>query len=331
FAQAVKLRTSTDASLRSDFDSLPKFVQASLFAGAEVLAARRAPFDERYAASKAMKDEGNGYFAAGRFDEAINCYEKALSVFIYLQSRHPDWKRRGIRDEDLSHVNFTGDASIESGGNPTQPARVAELKLSLYLNLALALHRRRDFPAAIAAADAALGVQPRCPKALFRRAMARTAPASAGATELDMAVADLAAAATEDPADCAVAAALARLRAERRAQRRADKATFAGMFNRGEVYVSDDDEGGGEHLERQAEEAERAGADEDAAECRRRAGEYRTALADAKRQAAVTARRERGRLDWLNPTPKMIEEARRDGVDLNDLQVRAMMAELEAE
>ena len=41
--QAIKIRVSTDAKLRVDFDARPKFQQASLFASPEASSSRQAP------------------------------------------------------------------------------------------------------------------------------------------------------------------------------------------------------------------------------------------------------------------------------------------------
>jgi tetratricopeptide (TPR) repeat protein len=114
-----------------------------------------------------------------------------------------------------------------------------EFKKACYLNIALVSLQQRAYTPCIQACSRALQVDPDCAKALYRRAQARTAPASAGATEVELAVADLVKAAALAPDDTAVRKLLAQLRADCRRQRAADKRTFSGMFERGAVVEAE--------------------------------------------------------------------------------------------
>ena len=92
--QAVKIKKAQCASLRTKFDSYPKFYQNSIFPLEEVIQARddTISFDERLNAAKNIKNQGNIAFQQSHFPEAISQYEKTLSVFKYLENHNPNWK-----------------------------------------------------------------------------------------------------------------------------------------------------------------------------------------------------------------------------------------------
>ena len=94
---------------------------------------------------------------------------------------------------------------------------------------------------AILACDAALEIDPRSSKALFRRAMSRIAPVSAGGVEYDSALGDLSLAYSIAPDDRVVAGKLRQLKALRKQQSKTDKKTFSGMFDRGNVYLEENE------------------------------------------------------------------------------------------
>jgi len=97
--------------------------------------------------------------------------------------------------------------------------------------------RLGQFTVAIDACNDALRLDSTNSKALYRRAVARMSPASAGSTELDASIVDLQTAIRAHPDDETVARELRRLKGMRKRQRAADKKTFGGLFQRGEVVA----------------------------------------------------------------------------------------------
>ncbi|CAJ1380076.1 unnamed protein product [Effrenium voratum] len=165
-------------------------------------------------------------------EEAVRRYEKAAGLLRYVECIRPDWKNddgsyKGIEDEWLRVVDLK---DLE------EPAEAKELVSSCYLNIALASQKLEKFDDMKKACDEVLGkVNPSSAKALYRRACARMAPASAVDADRDAAIQDLVAAAKLAPQDKEVRSLLNRLRDEKKKQELEKRSTFGGLFQRGEV------------------------------------------------------------------------------------------------
>jgi len=229
--QAVKMKTAQSAPDRNKFDTWPRFYQNSIFAKDEVIAARKMEFLERKDFCEKMKVLGNGSLEKGDMMDANHCYEQALAVFKFAENTNPDWKNKGIKDDDLTESSF----EIDTIFNPQQVREIESLLLACYLNLAYCCHQMQDFDVAILACDAALEISPQSAKAFYRRALARVGPPGAGGLELDQAVVDLRHSQNVG-GDKMVGRKLRELIEIKRKQARSDKKTFTGMFSRGEVY-----------------------------------------------------------------------------------------------
>jgi hypothetical protein len=127
-AEAVKLKSAQQAQLRPIWDAWPQYFQHSMFMQEPILSLREKTFDQRMEAAKDIKDNGNKLFAKGQYEEAVAQYEKALSIFKYCENIDPDWKKKGIRDDDIRVIEFKPDDLEEQ-------ATLDSLMLSLYLNI----------------------------------------------------------------------------------------------------------------------------------------------------------------------------------------------------
>jgi len=112
---------------------------------------------------------------------------------------------------------------------------------SVYLNIGLACQRTGDHDVCIQACDAALELDSHSSKALYRRAMSRIAPKSAGGVEYEKALSDLTLANKHNPEDRNILTQLRKLRGDLKQQQKNDKKTFTGMFERGEIYLADNE------------------------------------------------------------------------------------------
>ena len=353
--QAVAMKTARHAVDRRRFDSLPRFRQNSMFATDEMKGFRALGFQDRMAAAVRLKEEGTALFKGGaeRFVEAGLRYENAVAVFRYFENLNPNWKNSHIEDAHMLERDFLRD----DGPSDAQKAAVRELCLGCYLNMSLAYARAKDFAQAVQAADEALKLDERCVKAYYRRAMALIGPAGSGGTEAEQATADLQKAFDIDPTNRAVRKQLQALRRGTAQQRRQDRKTFAGMFDRGELYSK-------EELQRRAAEAAEetdaaSGAPDGAVaaidrelarmpfeqqvrqmemlaerfereEDHEKAGALREALRDAKRKEAERrAQSAAAQLDFRNPTAEMIADAEARGIDLSDPAVQRMLEDLQ--
>ncbi|CAM9126481.1 unnamed protein product [Ectocarpus sp. 12 AP-2014] len=228
--QAISIRTSTDANLRVDFDARPKFQQASMFANQEVLAARDLPLEKRVGECTSLKLEGNEEMRNGCPDKACQLYEQALAMFWYLKNHNINWKTSGIKDEDIEEVNF-----CLGRGSEKSTEEIRDLNVALLLNIARAYSAQNDHTTSARACSAALTLNPCSAKALYLRGKALVSPASAGAFETDAAIRDVSRAAKLAPSDCLIKAFMAKLKTEKANQKETDRATFAGMFGRGNI------------------------------------------------------------------------------------------------
>ncbi|KAL3674023.1 hypothetical protein V7S43_001706 [Phytophthora oleae] len=326
--KAVKLKGAQQAQLRTQFDSWPQYFQHSLFMQESVVSVRSKPFAERIAAAEGMKATGNDHFNSEAFEEAVAEYEKALAVFKYLENKDPGWKKKGIEDTDMIVMNF-------QCSDPEDQKRLDALKISCYLNIAVAKFKLKEFPVCIRACDDTLELDPKNVKAYYRRAQALITPASSGALEFDRAIADLQKAYAIDPENRGVRKLLRELMEQRTKQRALDKETFSGMFNRGQVYDETEaakdaqvDEAAREQKFRQeVEEAETLARGFEA----KGKAEYAKEIRDKISQAQEVRSRRLKCVDFFNPTPEMIANARESEVDLTDPNVQQMLHDLQEE
>jgi len=356
---------------RRCFDSWPAFYQHTLFMRGPVLELRGLPLAERLAQAMALKDCGNERFKARALSEAIHLYEQAAGVFRYATNTDPDWKSKGLRDETIAEVDERGEPGTELHaqvvaflvscysnlaaaylGRAALPRSPAAVDASLSGTTPSA-----DYALCIAACTTVLSLDPSCTKALYRRARARVEPLSAREGAVDAAIRDLSEAALGAPDDRAVRELLGRcplpraprlcsahhqltrpspprrLRRDKASKREAEASTFAGMFNRGQIY--DDDAlasdgaasaGAGAEAERRvaaaqadvdmAEELLRAlrsrGQRDDAEVLQAQLTERRRQLAGYRRAAGQT--RAEAPIDFRNPTSAQRAGARQRGV-----------------
>jgi len=175
-----------------------------------------------------------------------------------------------------------------------------------------------------------------------------------------LAIEDLAKASALDPSNQSVKRLLVRLRAERRVQREKDNQTYTGLFDRGQIYdkVSQEAQlakatvrsGGSllssgatyedlekriegitdqDPIEKRIEDAEllrdlyvRNGKEDEARQ-------LNDQIKNAKKASKTTA--EPPKIDWSNPPPELVEDAKKSGLDLTDPLVVQELQRLERE
>jgi len=352
--EAVKLKSAQMGQKRQTYEKWPFFVQHTLFHGEkdDFKAWRQLPFDEKIEISERIKEEGNELFQKGSWSDAVDKYEEAATLVYYCYSTDPGWRQnnRGIDDDVLVLVN-------DEGSNEDEKRQQQKLRLACCLNLAACKQKLEKYDEAIAACDVALELDPQNVKGLYRRAEARVRPSSSTAYDLDLAIKDLAKAHSVDPRNSMVEKLLTRLREERKVQREKDSKTFTGMFNRGEIYeqgmerardpcqnevemreiqkrieeISDDDP-----IEKRIKDAEllrdlymRNGKEDEAKELNEKIKAAKQALKDQAKEASTPS--PPPKMDWSNPTPEMIEDAKKHGLDLTDPAILAELQRLEEE
>jgi len=356
---AVKLKSAQMGQKRKTYETWPYFVQHTLFHSEkdEFKAWRLMPFDEKIEQSDKLKEEGTKLYKEGRFSDAVDKYEEAPSLFHYCYSNDPGWRKnnRGIDDDVLVLVDDTGADADEA-------AQIKKLRLTCALNIAQCKLKLAKFDEAVKACDVVLELDPENVKALYRRAEGRVRPSAATAYDHDCAIKDLNKANQIDPEEKNVSSLLKTLREERRKQRSKDKGTFEGMFGRGEIYdklsmeqaeaakassntghrweglpndkdvndlraridnVSDDDP-----IEKRIADAELLRDLYERNDKHEEAEKLNEQIKNAKR-AVKEQQEKRVPIDFSKPTPEMIADAEKYGLDLTDPMVQAELRRIE--
>ena len=216
-----------------------------------------------------------------------------------------------------------------------------------------------DYKKCVQACTNAIEIDEHNSKALYRRARALSEPMTATDADTDAAIRDLTDAAAAAPEDKAVRSLLVKLKKARAEAKKKDASALKGLFSKSEIYDEKtlaaqqaraeeekrlneplDQARTPEDCEREAREAEAAvahlrarGRHQDAAELekkvadhRRQLDEYKTAAAQAEAKAK---RNDPRNMDFANPTPEQIADAKEHGIDLLDPLVKKELQRLQ--
>lgn len=137
--QAAKMKGAIMAKDKRRFETWPKYLQHTMYNQEKLSEIRALPVKERLAKASEMKEEGNELLSQGRYDDAMNVYEKALGVYYYVHNREPDWKKKGINDADVKIV----DEALEDAG-AEMAAQVKQFKTAVLLNISRAAENLGD-------------------------------------------------------------------------------------------------------------------------------------------------------------------------------------------
>jgi len=193
--QAVKIKTRQLAASRTKYDSLPSFLQSSIFVTDEVINARNNNnFNEKIKAAIAFKNDGNTAYRDGCFDDAMRQYQMALHVFRFLENNNPDV--HSIKDEYLKEVMYA-----PSNNETFQQQQLEQFLVTIYNNIALTMMKTNEYQTATQACDYALEIDNKNDKAFYLRALARLAPKNASATDEELAIVDLRSAVMNNPSN----------------------------------------------------------------------------------------------------------------------------------
>ena len=330
--RAVKIKSSQSAALSSKYNALPTFVQCSIFPSDEVINARNLViFSERLNTAMTWKEEGNASYRDGQFDDALEKYKMALSLFRHVENSNPNIKNEGIKDEYLREVIYVAKSEDEK-------MQLQHFLVKIYNNLALVALKRMEYQTAIQACDCAIEVDKANDKSFYLRAQARLLPKCSTSTDEELAMKDLKTAAEINPKNKQTRTQLSELRVRVKSQRVKDEDTFAGLFDRGEVYYANEldeekearrkyynekDKGQDVILGRQLAQmyAER-GMVEEKAKIEKSLKLVNDGSASEQLMKDI---------DFRNPTTKMIEEADAMGVDLSDPQTIELLEQMKQE
>eukprot|EP01038_Epipyxis_sp_PR26KG_P010231 gene10231-13763_t len=226
FQRAATLKTASQAVFRKKYNSYPPWYQHSLFSQQDIINARKlSQFDELYEFSSTCKIIGNQYFESGDYMEAIDQYERALSLFKWIESMEEDWKRKEIDDDKLLLLEY-------QPKNNDEISKINQLFINCYLNLAVCYQKMNEWMNSIRACDAVLELDNNNIKAYYRRAQARILPLSCGTIDNQQALKDLKQALSIDSTNKSVLTAYKKLKNELSKQINIDKKVFNNLFDR---------------------------------------------------------------------------------------------------
>jgi hypothetical protein len=364
---AMKIKGAQMEQDRKKFEVWPQFLQNSMWERNETtLKLRELPPAERLQGAAALKDEGNELFKKKKYTSAVELYEAAVGSFVYAKQLDPDWKKKGIKDETIELIDERGDDADKEKIEAFLVSCYNNLA-ACYLGRASSGRPEPggsidgDYKLCVQASTAGINIAPSC-KALYRRARGLCEPLTSTDDDVDAAIRDLVAAASAEPEDKAVRQLLTRLRQEKKEKKEKERTGMAGMFAKGELYDKATLEGMAkreesqkkalekksdkartpEECEREQAEAMRAvehlrgqgrHADADSLEAKVREhqgqlNEYKRAVAEDEERAK---RHDPTQIDYSDPTPEQVEDAKKHGIDLFDPMVRQELQRLQQE
>ena len=310
---------------RRRFDSFPTLLQSTLYdEDVRVENARKLDFRDRLAVAGAIKNDGNGAFGKKDFEGALQLYEQALSIFHFLQNENNAWKTEGIKDGDIVQRRH------DCGNDEDQKAQLREFMAACYNNATLAALKLERYHYALQAAECAVETS-RSTKSLYLRAKARLGDSC---EEQSLAREDLLASLECDPENNAARKMLAHLNKRAMVQKKQDRETFGGLFDRGEVYVTDD----GSDAATKVRDADATREEADILMAKRLVQHYAEQGDDEKKhelEASIERATQKAspgvRFDFRNPPTELLEDARSHGVDLTDPATVNFLEELQEE
>lgn len=148
--QAVRIKTAQQETFRRNFDSLPKYIQNSMFQSAELAEYRLSPnsengFEKIIQFGDELSENGKMAYQENKdMYAAYTYYEKALHLVVYLVNTAENWKKKGIHDEDIEYYDLvqtcnTGYKNAAVGTillSDNERHELAKRKLSCCLNIA---------------------------------------------------------------------------------------------------------------------------------------------------------------------------------------------------
>lgn len=340
--QAGKLKSKQGEVFRRKYDSFPLWYQHSMFSNEGVNRARSKKFDERFKEALEYKEKGNESMKNNELYDAMHDYERALSIFTWIENLKEDWTRKEIEDNMIKECKYDPQSAEEADA-------IRGLQISCLLNLSLVYIRQQQWGDVIRACTEVLDIDPQNPKAFYRRAQARYLPMHCGATENEMALVDLKKAVQASPKDKIIKREYLNLKTELEKQQQRDSQQFGGLFKRGRIVEDVPNIATANHgmtLEdamrslKDAESASRRyyedGKYEDSARLQSTVERIRTDIESFKAQRHEELRKSSATnpfldLDMSNVTPQMIEDAKKHGLDLNDAGVRNYIIEVQNE
>eukprot|EP00658_Telonema_sp_P-2_P025635 TRINITY_DN20327_c0_g1_i4.p1 TRINITY_DN20327_c0_g1~~TRINITY_DN20327_c0_g1_i4.p1 ORF type:complete len:402 (-),score=118.01 TRINITY_DN20327_c0_g1_i4:447-1652(-) len=188
--------TARQEAQKKEFEAHQAAERAELEASGVVRDTRQLPFEERMKLVLKNKEEGTELFKGGNWEPAAVRYTKALN-----------------------HTELIKDPSDE------EKQEKDKVRLSLYLNLAMAFSKMKKWNKAIDNCRYALEVDPKNSKALFRRATAYYEE-----KDYDQAQVDLETASCIEPVDPAVTKMLKIVQKAIAKREKKEKATYGKMF-----------------------------------------------------------------------------------------------------
>lgn len=127
---AVSIKTNQLAQKKKFFESLPTFLQAGVYYTKKLSNIRKQRFHQKSFVYEIIKHEGGKAFKIEDFNRACRKYEEALCIWRYYYCTNPKWEQEGIEDAYLQHYEAIGDT-------PEQIFKIRELKIKMYLNIAI--------------------------------------------------------------------------------------------------------------------------------------------------------------------------------------------------
>lgn len=160
--QACTLKTKQNEIFRRKFDLWPSWLQHTMFADEIILETRTLPFKgsfihtsshshsssssshsysysyyyslERMKFAQESKLKGNEYYEREEYHQAIQQYERGMSVFNWIVNKKENWRKQEIEDDMIDKFQY-------ETNDPEELSLIKQFNCSCLLNMALVFQK----------------------------------------------------------------------------------------------------------------------------------------------------------------------------------------------
>lgn len=164
--KALALKLQQDLQLRKKFESYPEYVKFGLYFCEEYNHTRIRNFHEQILVSEKLKKHANVILSKKEgsmsIDEALKILYRSLTIFRYIIAKNPDYKKEGIKDTELTYMQY-------EPKNSSEKTQFDIHMRNIYINIAYIYLLQNRYDLCVNASDEALKLDELNALALYRK------------------------------------------------------------------------------------------------------------------------------------------------------------------